>query len=48
MTVPTPTRIASYSRLRFFALVLSSSEEIVTWVRSSPAILPSADIAQLT
>lgn len=48
MTVPTPTRMASYLRLRFLARCLSSSEDIVTWVLSTPAIFPSADMAQLT
>ena len=48
MTVPTPTRMASYFFLRAFTRALSSSEEILTWERSSPAIFPSADMAQFT
>src|SRR5574344_451592 len=48
MIVPTPTMMASYFLRRFLTLVLSSSDEILTWVRSSPASFPSADIAQLT
>ena len=48
MTVPTPTSMESYFLRRFLTLDLSSSEDMRTWVRSSPAIFPSADIAQFT
>lgn len=48
MTVPTPTNMASYLRLSPLARALSSSDEIVTCFLSTPAILPSADMAQFT
>ena len=48
MTVPTPTSIESYLRLSPLARALSSSDEMVTWRLSAPAIFPSADMAQLT